>query len=171
MLVRVLGIAAVAGGVLRIVDSFTAEIFSPSTLSLLYVVTDALLLLGIAGIYWSRGPRLGIAGTLGAATFALGIIWIRISASVMPGANGYQLGAAISLIGLGLLSVEELLRDRALHPAPIFWLAALLFAIAGAFGVLVSLLTIAAGVAFGAGFVAAGRRVLANATPAVIPAR
>ena len=161
---RVLGIAAIIGGGLRIIDSFTVGVLSPDTLSLLYFVTDVFLLLGIAGIYWSRRPTLGIAGTVGAAVFALGIVWIRFSTYAMPGPNGYQLGAAVALIGLGVLSADELLRRSGALAPPILWLAALLFGIAGALGLMVPLMTIAAGVAFGAGFVAAGRQVLA--TPA-----
>jgi hypothetical protein len=164
--VRALGIAAIAGGVLRIVDSFTTGVLSPQILSLLYLVTDVLLLLGIAGIYWSRRATLGIAGVGGVAIFALGIIWIRIAAYTMPGANRYQLGAAVALTGLGLLSGEELLRGRGENAAPIFWLAALLFGIAGALGLMVPLMTVAAGVAFGAGFVMAGRLVLTSPAPA-----
>jgi hypothetical protein len=162
MLLRVLGIAAIAGGVLRILDSFTAESFSPRTLALLYLITDVLLLFGIAGVYWSRRTTLGIAGVAGVAVFAFGILWIRFSAFTMAGISGYRLGAAISLIGLAVLSAEELLRGRGADSAPIFWLAALLFAVAGALGLMVSLTTIAAGVAFGAGFIMAGRRVLAT---------
>jgi len=161
-LVRVLGIAAIAGGVLRIVDSFTTGVLSPQILFLLYFITDVLLLLGIAGIYWSRRGRIGIAGIAGAAIFALGIAWIRVAAFVMPGMNGYQLGAAMALLGLGVLSVEELLRGRDDNAAAIFWLAALFFAVVGALGLMVLLMTIAAGVAFGAGFVMAGRQVLAT---------
>jgi len=162
MLVRVLGFGAIAGGVLRIVDSFTSESLSPQTLALLYLVTDILLLLGIAGVYWSQRAKLGIAGMIGAAVFALGIVWIRFSTYAMPGANGYQLGAAIALIGLGILSSDELVRRSGAHAPSVLWLAALLFGIAGALGLMVPLMTVAAGVAFGAGFVMAGRQVLAT---------
>jgi hypothetical protein len=164
-LVRVLGIAAIAGGVLRIVDSFTTGVLSPQILSLLYFVTDVLLLLGIAGIYWSRRAKLGIAGVGGVVIFALGILWIRIAAYIMPGANGYQLGAAIALTGLGLLSGEELLRGSGANAVPVLWLAAVLFAVTGALGAMVLFMTVAAGVAFGAGFVMAGRRVLTAPAP------
>jgi len=166
MLTRVLGFGAIAGGALRIVDSFTSESFSPQTLALLYLVTDILLLLGIFGIYWSRRATLGVAGKAGVAIFALGIVWIRITAYAVPGANGYQLGAAVALIGLAILSGEELLRRRGLLAAPVLWLAALVFGIVGALGLIVPVMAVAAGVAFGAGFVMAGRQVLATPAPA-----
>jgi len=168
MFVRILGGAAIAGGVLRIMDSFTLGVLSPGTLSLLYFVTDVLLLLGIAGIYWSRRTTIGIAGTIGAAIFALGIVWIRIDA--FTGANVYQLGAAVALLGLAVLSGEELLRRRDIVAAPVLWLAAFLFGIVGTLGLMVPVMTIAAGVAFGAGFVVAGRQVLANRSWTSAPA-
>jgi len=164
MIVRALGLAAIVGGVLRIVDSFATQSFSPMTLSLLYFFTDAFLLLGIAGIYWRGRTTLGVAGIAGAAIFALGIAWIRIAAYAMPGTNGYQLGAAIALLGLAILSGEALWRGHGSGAAPVLWLAALLFGIVGALGLMVPVMMIAAGVAFGAGFVMAGRQVMA--TPA-----
>lgn len=164
MLIRVLGSMAIAGGALRIIDNFTAGSFSPRALSLLYFVTDVFLVLGIVGICWSRRATLGIAGFAGAAIFTLGILWIRFSAFTTAGVNEYRIGAAIALIGLAVLSTEELLRRNPISAAPILWLAALLFAVAGALGLMVSLMTVAAGMAFGAGFVVAGRQVLA--TPA-----
>jgi hypothetical protein len=161
MVVRALGIGAIAGGVLRVVDSFTTRSFSPDVLASLYFVTDVLLLLGIAGFYWSQRTVLGIAGIIGTTVFAVGIVVIRIATFFPPGTNGYQLGAAIALLGLGVLSGDELLRHNHADAASILWLAALAFGIAGALGLLPSLMTVAAGVAFGAGFVMAGRRVLA----------
>jgi hypothetical protein len=142
------------------VDSFTTQSLSPSTLAALYFATDLLLLLGIAGIYWSQRGRLRFAGVIGASTFAFGIILIRVTAFGALGANGCQLGAAIALLGLAILSAERLLRDNGTDGAAMLWLAALAFGIAAALGVVAPLMTIAAGVAFGAGFVFAGRRVL-----------
>lgn len=158
---RILGLSAIAGGTLRVVDSFTAQSLTATTLAALYFATDVLLLLGIAGIYWSRRATLGIAGVIASATFAIGIVLIRISAFGVPGTNGYQLGAAIALLGLAVLSTEELLRGDGISAVAILWLAAAAFAIAGALGVLAPTMTIAAGVAFGAGFVLAGRQVVA----------
>lgn len=159
-LLRILGLSAIAGGVLRVVDSFTTQSLSPATLAALYFATDLLLLLGIAGIYWSRKARLGIAGVVGAATFAFGIVLIRIAAFGVLGPNRYQLGAAIALLGLAILSAEILLRGDRTNAAAVLWLAALAFGIAGMLGVMTPIMTIAAGVMFGAGFVLAGRQVL-----------
>ena len=160
-LLRIFGLAAIAGGMLRVIDSFTSASLSPATLAVLYFATDVLLLLAIAGIYWSRRANLGVAGVTGTAVFAVGIVLIRISAFGIFGANGYQLGAAIALLGLAIFSLEELLRRDKTNAAAILWLAALVFGILGALGVMAPLMMIAAGVAFGTGFVLAGRQVLA----------
>lgn len=159
-LLRILGLSAIAGGALRVVDSFTTESLSPATLAALYFVTDVLLLLGILGVYWSQRSKLGFAGVIGLAIFAVGIVLIRISAFGVFGANGYQLGAAIALLGLATFSAEELLCRDQTDAAAILWLAALAFGIIGALGVMVPLMTIAAGVTFGLGFVLAGRQLL-----------
>lgn len=158
---RILGLAAIAGGALRILDSFTTQSLTATTLAALYFATDVLLLLGIAGIVWSRRTTLGMAGVIGSATFAFGIVLIRISAFGMLGTNGYQLGAAIALLGLAILAAEELVRNERVSAAAVFWLAALAFGIVGTLGGMASIMMIAAGVAFGAGFVLAGRQVLA----------
>ena len=96
-LVRIFGVSAIAGGVLRVIDSFTTHSLSAATLAALYFATDLLLLIGIAGVYWSRRAWLGIAGVVGVAIFAFGIVVIRIAAFGILGAGGYQLGAAIAL--------------------------------------------------------------------------
>jgi hypothetical protein len=158
---RILGLSAIAGGTLRVVDSFTAQSLTATSLAALYFATDVLLLLGIAGIYWSRRATLGIAGVIGSAAFAIGIVLIRISAFGVLGTNEYQLGAAIALLGLAILSAEELLRGDGISAAAILWLAAVAFGIIGTLGVLAPTMTIAAGVTFGAGFFLAGRQVVA----------
>ena len=161
-LLRGLGLAAIAGGALRIVDSFTTHSLSAGTLAALYFATDVLLLLGIGGIYWSRRATLGIAGVMGAAIFVFGILLVRASAFGMLGANGYQLAAALALVGLVILSTEALLRRTDAGVSAPLWLVAFVFGTIGAFGVMTPVMTILAGVAFGAGFVAAGFKVLAT---------
>ena len=158
---RILGLSAIAGGTLRVVDSFTTQSLTAATLAALYFATDVLLLLGIAGIYWSRRATLGMAGVIGSATFAIGIVLIRISAFGMLGTNGYQLGAAIAFLGLAILSTEELLRGDGISAAAILWLAAVAFGIIGALGLMARFMMVFAGVTFGAGFVLAGCQVVA----------
>lgn len=160
-LLRVLGLAAIAGGALRVIDSFTMQSLSAGTLAALYFATDVLLLLGIAGIYWSRRATLGIAGVIGVAIFVFAILLVRLSAFGLLGANGYPLAAALALVGLVILSSGALLRRTDAGVSAPLWLVAFVVGIVGAFGVLTPLMTVLAGVAFGAGFVAAGFKVLA----------
>jgi hypothetical protein len=157
---RALGVAALAGGALRVADSFSAQLFSGGMLAALYFVTDVLLLLGIAGLYWSRRATLGVAGVIGTAVFTAGILLVRISAFGVLGANGYQLGATIALLGLALLSVETLLRRSGGHGSAVLWLLALALGVVGVIGIMPAVMIVLAGVAFGAGFVAAGTEIL-----------
>jgi hypothetical protein len=159
-LLRGLGLAAIAGGALRVVDSFTTQSLSAGTLAALYFATDVLLLLGIAGIYWSRRATLGVAGVIGAAIFVFGILLVRLSAFGLLGTNGYQFAAALALVGLVILSIEALLRRTDAGVSAPLWLVAFVFGIVGAFGVMTPVMTVLAGAAFGAGFVAAGFKVL-----------
>ncbi len=161
---RACGLSAIAGGLLRIVNSFTAASFSAATLTVLYFVTDVFLLAGIFGLWRQRRAALGIAGMVGLAVFVAGILTIRISALSVLGAGGYQMGAAVALLGLAIYSVETLLRRHGAPWAPMLWLLALAAGIAGAAGVSPAAMTAVAGVLFGAGFVAAGAESLTPAT-------
>jgi hypothetical protein len=155
-LLRACALSAIAGGLLRIVDSFTAAILPAQTLAVLYFVTDVFLLAGIAGVWWRRRPALGAVAMAGLTVFVAGILAIRVSVFGVLGANGYQLGATVALIGLAVYTVETLLRRNAAPWAPVLWLVTLACGIAGAAGLAPEAMMVAAGVAFGAGFIAAG---------------
>lgn len=155
-LLRACALSAVVGGILRIADSFTGAVVPAQTLAVLYFVTDVFLLAGIAGVWWRRRPMLGWAGMAGLTVFVAGILAIRVSVFGVLGANGYQLGAAIALLGLAVYAIETLLRHNAARWASALWLVSLACGSAGAAGFAPAAMTVAAGVAFGAGFVAAG---------------
>jgi hypothetical protein len=163
ILARAFGFAAMAGGALRVVDSFLAQTLSAWTLAALYFATDVFLLLGMAGIYLDRRSTLGVAGVSGVATFVVGILLVRGAAFGMLGVNGYQLAAAIALIGLVILSTETLLRKNDATASAALWLSAFAFGMIGALGFMTPLMTILAGVAFGAGFIVAGWGEVARA--------
>jgi len=99
--------AAILGGALRIVDTFTTQVLPQSTLTVLYFATDVLLLLGIAGLWAARRATLGPAGTIGIALFVAGILTVRASAF---GIGTYPIGSLIALIGLLAYSLEALIR-------------------------------------------------------------
>ncbi|HXC54757.1 MAG TPA: hypothetical protein VNU97_05655 [Rhizomicrobium sp.] len=154
---RALALAAIAGGTLRIVDSFTGTLLSAGTLAVLYFVTDILLLAGIAGLWLRRRATLIVAGTLGLAVFAVGIFMIRAAAF---GIGAYRLGAGVALLGLAVYALETLATRRAAPWAPSLWLVSLVCGIAGTLGFEPPAMTALAGVAFGAGFVATGIETL-----------
>lgn len=158
--IRVSAFAAVTGGALRMVNSFTTNALPTATLDLLYLITDVLLLLGIAGIWWRRRRRLGPAGHLGVLIFVMGILAIRVAAFGLLGAGGYQIGVGVSLVGLAAYSSETLVGRNASPCPPVLWLVSLVCAVVGALGVVPAVLTGAAGVTFGLGFVLAGVEVL-----------
>ena len=163
---RASALAAIAGGALRVANGFTTNLLPGPTLALLYLVTDVLLLLGVAGIWWRRRPALGAAGHIGVGIFVVGILLIRVAAFGVLGAGGYQAGAAVALLGLVVYSVETLIRRNASLCPPVLWLVSLACGILGALGVArafptsafptSAFLSGAAGVTFGLGFVIAG---------------
>jgi hypothetical protein len=150
---RLSGAAAVAGGILRIANSFTAGAFDARTRELGYFVTDVLLLFGFLGIYLPRRALLGRVGLAGFVCGVVGILIIRSSTSFGP--NGYVIGAGLLLVGLSAQSGVMLARTDLPKLPPILWLTSLVLAVAGALGGLPSA-TVLAGVPFGAGFVLAG---------------
>ena len=155
-LLRLSGWAAVAGGALRIADTFTTAL-PASTLAVLYLVTDVLLLTGIAGVWIRQRRELGLIGNISLAVFVVGILMIRASAF---GVLGYQPGAAVALIGMSLYSVDALVKRSTPVWAPLLWLLALAAGIASVAGYQPVTMFAVAGVSFGLGFVAAGVTVL-----------
>ena len=74
---------AVAGGGLRLANSFTTDVLPGRTLALLYLATDVFVLAGIAGI-WSRRR-----GTLGPAATETGRARpVSYTIDIDPGAQG-----------------------------------------------------------------------------------
>ena len=149
---RLAGWAAIAGGVLRIADSFTQGLLPQGVLAALYFATDVLLLAGIAGLWAKRRARLGLAGMSGLAVSAAGIAAIR--------AGFYQAGAGVAVLGLAIYAAETLITGSGARWAPLAWLAALAAGVAGTSNLAAPFMTALAGVAFGAGFVAAGIETL-----------
>ena len=147
---------AIAGGGLRLADSFTTNVLSADVLALLYPLTDVFLLAAVAGIWWWRRQTPSPAVTAGVVIFVAGTLTIRVAAFGVLGAAGYQVGAILALLGLAVYSLDTLIRRGAAPWAPVLWLASLAAAILGTLGVAPPVATIAAGLAFGAGFIAAG---------------
>jgi hypothetical protein len=156
-LFRLSGMAAVAGGALRVLSA-AAVMRDPVALEWLYTIIDVLLLFGLMGIYLSRAARLGL---LGFASFGVGVAALSFigGPDADPfGFSTYEQGAATLLIAMIGLSIAWLRAGERPRAAPLCW-----FASAVAAGVLMMLPAplpdygfMAAGALFGLGFILAG---------------
>ncbi len=156
LLYRLSGVAAMAGGVLRIAAVFPIS-EDAVTLEWVYTAVDVLLLMGLIGIYLARAERLGFLGvaSFGVAVAALSFIG---GPDADPfGFSTYEQGAAalaIALVGLSMAWVRA--GERPLGPA-ICWFASVI--VAGVLGYIPALSSYgmpAAGALFGLGFVLGG---------------
>lgn len=162
-LFRLAGVAAIAGGLLRILASFPVT-EDRITIEWLYTAIDVFLLFGVMGVYLVRADRLGFLGmaSFGVAVAALSFIG---GPDADPfGFSTYQDGAmalAIAMIGL---SIAWLRAGERPWIAPIGWFGSVVAA--GVLGRLPdpfpSYGLAAAGVLFGAGFVSAGIDLLSR---------
>lgn len=153
--------ACIAGGALRIIAPL-AQGFEPLAAQLLYLTVDALLLLGLAGLYGFEARRLGRLGLAAFTVAVIGICIIRSQGAV--GEWAYPVGAAVFGAAMALLGIVGLWAQLYGRLAPASWVAA--FAV----GALASTFTntvvmTAAGMVFGLGFVFAGRWLLAPPRP------
>ena len=114
------GVAAIAGGVLRIFAA-VAQLGDQVTLVWLYTVIDVLLLMGLMGIYLSRAERLGYLGlaSFGVAVAALSFIG-GPDADVF-GFSTYEEGATALAIAMVGLSIAWLQRGERPIWAPLCW--------------------------------------------------
>lgn len=162
-LFRLAGLAAIAGGALRVLSAF--PLFrDPVALEWLYTTIDVLLLFGVIGIYLARAPRLGLLGlaSFGVAVAALSFIG---GPDADPfGFSTYQEGATTLAIAMAGLSIAWLRAGERPLFAPIAWFASIIAA--GVLGMLPQPLPqyglAAASVLFGLGFVLAGLELLRN---------
>jgi hypothetical protein len=155
-LVRVSGLAAVVGGLLRIANTFTGAWLGARALGILYFVEDLLLLAGLLGIYFSRRRESGIVGLVGFALGVVGLFTIR-SASLF-GAFGYQLGAGELLVGLSILGAKRLAAGQ--RAVPLLFFSALALGLTSLVPSLAGPGAILAAVAFGLGYTLAGVELL-----------
>lgn len=160
-LFRLSGAAAIAGGLARIVASFS-WIHDPITLEWLYDAIDVLLLFGVIGIYLERAPRLGFSGLAAFIVAVAALSFIGGPDADPFGFSTYQQGSTALALAMVALSIVWLrVRERPLSP-PFFWFGSVIAV--GVFSMLPEPLPgyglVAAGVLFGAGFVTAGTALL-----------
>lgn len=156
---RAAGAAALAGGILRIVNVVLDGRLPAGTMHVIYFVEDLLLLFGLLGIWLGQREQLGVLGLVGALLGILGLFTIR--SQVLFGAWGYQLGAGELLVGLVLVGARMLRHGRRL--APILWVLSLLLGLGSLVPSLAAPFARVAAVCFGAGYVVAGWQLVTAA--------
>jgi hypothetical protein len=160
MLTRILGLAAILGGALRIAANFLQVSLSPHAAQTTYAVEDVLLLLGLLGFALALRMKVGALGLTGIGVAAAGLLVIR--AGSLSGHDLYLIGAAASLFGTAILGAALLMRDTASRAAGWLWLAALAVGLAALFPPLATVASFVATLAFGAAFMLQGIVVWRN---------
>ena len=153
-LIRLGARAAIAGGSLRILAAFIPYQASSAPLEALYAAIDVGLLFGLIAIYLATAAVTGRTGLAGFALALVGIASILGPDAPAFGIDFYLAGSFQFLLGLAVLAAS-LLRAGQLGITATAWLLALALAILGAVSAMPWLI-LAAGLALGAGFVAAG---------------
>jgi hypothetical protein len=154
-LLRLAAIAAILGGALRIGDAFIT-VSGTELQQFAYFATDVMLIFGLCGIYFSRSNRLGFAGLFGFFLAITGILMVRSSALSIFGVSAYLVGAAVTLLGVDLISIIMLIRGAFPKFVPSLWIISLIFGVVGMFGAAIHWAVPLAGITFGVGFIAAG---------------
>jgi len=166
-ILRMLGAAAVVGGVLRIASAFIPYAPNVMWLEVLYFVIDEALLLGLIGFFVAHRERLGFVGFIAAAVAGTGIALIVGPDAMMFGVDFYRGGVLIITVGLTLLSLVILVTRAAPWWIAVAWIGAAVVGFGGAAMARAELGFLAGGVLFGLGFVAAGVATMKAATPPV----
>jgi hypothetical protein len=161
---RLSAVAAIAGGALRVSDTFLTTAVAVHIQQLSYFVTDLMLIFGLCGIYLSRSSRLGLAGLLGFAMSITGILMVRSSALSLFGLSAYLVGATVTLLGIVLIGATMLSHAAFPQLAPILWVASLMIGVIGLLPSAMNWGVTLAGVTFGIGFIAAGICLLLDKT-------
>jgi hypothetical protein len=162
-LVRLAAIAAIVGGVLRIADAFLSS-SGTHFQQLAYFLTDVMLIFGLCGVYFSRSNRLGFPGLFGFILAITGILMVRSAALSIFGLSAYLVGAAVTLLGVDLISIVMLIRGVFSKLVPALWIASLAFGVLGLFGAAASWAIPLAGITFGVGFIIAGIYLFSDRT-------
>jgi hypothetical protein len=152
---RVLGVAALAGGLLRIASTFIPWDASNPKIEALALIIDVAPLLGLMGIYFAHREKLGWLGFTAFALAEAGIASIVGPDTVAFGIDTYLAGVHAISIGLALLGIL-MLTTRVEALAAVCWVASLAVGLGGgvvgygAQGFMIG------GILFGLGFFAAG---------------
>lgn len=160
-LFKLAGAAAVAGGLLDIFRVFPV-LTDPISREWLYTTIDILLVFGLIGIYLVRAERLGLLGLASFVVTMAGLNFIGGPDADPFGFSTGEQGMAVIAIGMVGFSIAWLRVSERPWAPPLLWIGSI--AAAGALGAMPAPMPDyalkAATVLFGAGFVAAGARLL-----------
>ena len=164
-LLRILGVAAIVGGLLRVVSAFIPWTPDSAPLEVLYDVIDVLLLFGLMGAYFAVRASIGIFGFVSFAIAEAGIASIVGPDTVAFGVDTYQTGVVVITAGMTLFAIQLLLTRAIAWWVAVCWIASTIIGVGATAGGNAALGFVAGGVLFGLGFAAAGVAVLRSATP------
>ena len=158
MMLKLGGVCSMTGGALRILSSFI--VYDPDSVALeaFYAAIDVLLLFGIFSIYCAVHHYLGVIGLIGFALASAGIASIVGPDDFKFGIDFYSFGVVAILTGLLVMSLKALAARVLIWPSAM-WIASFSLAIA-AFLFQFAPFILAAGVAFGGGFLVSGGMLL-----------
>ena len=155
---RVLGVAAIVGGLLRAGSSFIPAALwgTDPWVELLALAIDVALLFGLMGVFFAARARLGWAGFAAFALAETGIASIIGPDTAAFGIDTYLAGVHAISIGLALLGIVMLLKRAGAPAAAVCWIASLAIGAGGGAVGQGELGFLLGGLLFALGFVAAG---------------
>jgi hypothetical protein len=165
LLLRILGVAACLGGLLRIGAAFIPWAPDVAWLEALALAIDVLLLFGLMGAYLAYRAQLGVFGFIAFVIAEAGIASIVGPDSVAFGIDTYQAGVLTITLGLTLFAIQLLVTRAGPMWAPLAWIASAAIGVGVTAGGYPALGFHFGGVLFGLGFVLAGVALVRSATP------
>lgn len=159
-LYRLSGVAAIAGGLLRVASSFPL-VQDEITLQWLYTGIDVLLLMGIIGIYLDRAEKLGFLGLASFGVAVASLSFIGGPDADPFGFSTYEQGAAalaIAMVGLSMAWVR--VGEKPVWPALAWFGSVIVVGLLSFIPPVAQYGMPAAGTLFGLGFVLAGLPLL-----------
>ena len=159
-LIRLCGLAAIVGGVLRGIASLI-----PSTtprIMALYFFTDVFLLFGSTGMYGFQREEIGLTGTLGFFLQVVGALILITRDVAVFGSGAYLVGALMFAAGLDLLAAGSWKAKSFPHWILILWVLSTIVGPIGYFSGGLSVLFMISGMLFGIAFAAGGITVLCS---------
>lgn len=162
LLCRLAAVAAIVGGILRMVDAFAFEFLSSDESEVLFLVTDLALMFAMIGTYALLNVKLGWVGLIGFVVALVGFVLMRSAGDYI---DAYIRGALITAIGVVIFGIAVAFARELSVYGPVLWLVGLVAGLVAywqesdwAFEF--------AGVAFGLGFVLLGVALFRRPAPA-----